>query len=73
MAATNDDNVSYRLLEKVSDLVVCSRCLQNGVVTPVPQIISRRHKLNNVCSDCRAVDREQDGKRRILKLVTPRR
>lgn len=48
------DNVSYRLLEKLTDLVICSSCLRNGVVTPVPQLISGRHALTNECVDCRS-------------------
>ena len=53
MAPTAKDNVSYRLLNRLSDLVICSPCLRRGKVTPVPQIISDRHALTNVCSDCR--------------------
>ena len=54
MESTAKDNVSYRLLDKLSDLVICSRCLRNGVVTPVPQLISGRHALTNQCVDCRS-------------------
>lgn len=53
MASIKQDKVSYRLLEKLSNLVICSRCLQRGIVTPVPQIISDRHSLTNECVDCR--------------------
>ncbi len=53
MASTAKDNISYRLLDRLSDLVICSSCLRRGKVTPVPQIISERHALTNVCSDCR--------------------
>jgi hypothetical protein len=71
MAATAKDNVSYRLLNRLSNLVICSRCLRAGVVTPVPQIISGRHSLTNECADCRAENPEQQGHRRKLaKLLT---
>ena len=78
MAATakdiNNDNVSYRLLNRLSNLVICSRCLRSGVVTPVPQIISGRHSLTNECTECRAENPEQHGHRRKLgKLLTLRR
>jgi len=71
MAATAKDNVSYRLLNRLSNLVICCRCLRSGVVTPVPQIISGRHSLTNECADCRAENPEQQGHRRKLaKLLT---
>jgi hypothetical protein len=54
MESSVTDNISYRLLDKLSDLVICSRCLRHGVVTPVPQLISGRHALTNECADCRA-------------------
>ena len=54
--ALGKDNVSYRLLDKLSNLVICSRCLRGGKVTPVPQIISGRHSLTNECAECRAKD-----------------
>jgi hypothetical protein len=71
MAATASDNVSYRLLDRLSNLVICSSCLRSGVVTPVPQIISGRHSLTNECADCRARHPERQGRRRKLaKLLT---
>ena len=53
MASAAKDNISYRLLNSLSDLVICSSCLRRGKVTPVRQIISDRHALTNVCPDCR--------------------
>lgn len=44
--------VNYRLLGLLSDLVICSRCLRNGTVTPVPQVISERHKPRTLCRRC---------------------
>jgi hypothetical protein len=64
MAAVAKDNVSYRLLNRLSNLVICSRCLRAGKVTPVPQIISGRHSLTNECAECRAKNDEQHGHRR---------
>ncbi len=53
MASIEKGKVSYRLVEQLSNLVICSRCLQNGVVTPVPQLISARHAFTNECAECR--------------------
>ena len=66
MAAIAKDNVSYRLLNRLSDLVICSSCLRSGVVTPVPQIISGRHSLTNECADCRSKSSQRHGHRRKL-------
>lgn len=74
MAALARDNVSYRLLDRLSNLVICSRCLRAGRVTPVPQIISGRHSLTNECADCRAQNPEKRRHRHTLgKLLTLRR
>ena len=71
MAAVAKDNVSYRLLNRLSNLVICSRCLRAGVVTPVPQIISGRHSLTNESAECRAKDLEPEGHpRKLAKLLT---
>jgi len=71
MASIAKDKVSYRLLNKLSNLVICSSCLRGGVVTPVPQVISGRHSLTNQCADCRAKNPDRHGRRRQLaKLLT---
>ena len=70
MAAVAKDNVSYRLLNRLSNLVICSRCLRSGVVTPVPQVISGRHSLTNECVECRAENPERHGhSRKLAKLL----
>ena len=72
MAEIGKNNVSYRLLNKLSNLVICSRCLRSGKVTPVPQIVSGRHSLTNECADCRAKNpaRRDPGRHpaKLLKL-----
>jgi len=71
MASIAKDNVSYRLLDKLSNLVICSRCLRGGIVTPVPQIISGRHSLTNECAQCRTENPDRHGHRRkMAKLLT---
>ena len=61
MSSVAKDNVSYRLLNRLSNLVICSSCLRGGVVTPVPQLISGRHALTNECAECRAKNPERHG------------
>ena len=73
MASDDTNNVSYRLLNRLSNLVICSSCLRQGKVTPVPQIISGRHSLTNQCGPCRANNLETAGKhaRRATLLTMP--
>jgi hypothetical protein len=74
MAAAAKDNVSYRLLNRLSNLVICSSCLRAGKVTPVPQIISGRHSLTNECADCRSQTVSTKGQhRKRAALLTLRR
>ena len=49
MSTSANDNIDYRLLNRLSNLVICSSCLRRGKVTPVPQVISGRHSLTNRC------------------------
>ncbi len=60
MASTARSNIDYRLLDRLSNLVICSRCLRNGIVTPVPQVISDRHSLTLECRRCRQENAAND-------------
>ncbi|MDH3547257.1 MAG: hypothetical protein OEN22_09165 [Gammaproteobacteria bacterium] len=51
-SAPTRSNIDYRILGMLSDLVICSRCLRAGRVTPVPQIVSHRHTPRSLCSGC---------------------
>jgi superfamily II helicase len=53
MATHSKDNVDYRLLNRLNKLVICSRCLRAGRVTPIPQVFSTYHRPRNVCDKCR--------------------
>jgi hypothetical protein len=53
MATHGKDNVDYRLLNRLNKLVICSRCLRQGRVTPIPQVFSSYHRPRNVCDKCR--------------------
>ena len=62
---TANDNVDYRLLGLMSDLVICSSCLRQGRITPVPQIVSHRHTPRSLCGGCTTPRRR--NLRRVLK------
>lgn len=73
MASRTKDNISYRLLNKLSNLVICSSCLRDGIVTPVPQLISGRHSLTNECADCRSRTADRLGhQKKMARLLTIR-
>ena len=57
-----DSKIDYRLLSALSDLVLCSRCFRNGKATPVPQLISARHSIKNLCSSCVSETLPERGK-----------
>ena len=73
MATTANDNVDYRLVNRVSNLVICSRCLRNGKVTPVPQIISALRPPTNLCPSCRDAELPASARRARGKLLAFRR
>ena len=54
MAATSRNNVDYRLLDRLNKLVICSRCLRAGRVTPIPQLFSAYQRPRNLCQSCRS-------------------
>jgi hypothetical protein len=66
--AHETDNIDYRLLGLLSDLVICSSCLRQGRVTPVPQIVSHRHKLRSQCAGCARPRRR--NLRRVLRHLS---
>ena len=71
MSKPAKSNVDYRLLSRLSSLVLCSACFRQGKVTPVPQLLSARRRPKNLCPACRsqAID---DGKlNRIPKRRSP--
>ena len=74
MAQTRKDNVDYRLLNRLNKLVICSRCLRAGRVTPIPQVFSSHHRPRNVCQTCREetgtdVGAQKNGHRRKMAQV----
>jgi len=45
-------NIDFGLLNRMTDLVVCSRCFQAGRRNPVVQVISARHRPRSLCRHC---------------------
>jgi hypothetical protein len=64
---TASTNVDYRLLGLMSDLVICSCCLRQGKITPVPQIVSHRHTPRSRCASC-TKPRHRNLRRILAKL-----
>ena len=64
-------DIDYRLVSAISDLVICSRCFRSGKVTPVPQLISERHTIKNLCPSCIEASlpergKQSDARRRLI-------
>jgi len=71
MASTAKDNIDYRLLNRLSNLVICRCCLRRGKVTPVPQVISDRHSFTSECPKCRQANAERaDYRQTFGKLLS---
>lgn len=70
-SSTAASNVDYRLLGLLSDMVICSSCLRAGRVTPVPQIMSERHKPRSLCNAC--VPPRRRNLRNVLYRLMPSR
>lgn len=47
-----DDKVSYRLMERITDLLICSRCFRRNVRKPVTTLLSTRQRPMPVCAEC---------------------
>lgn len=75
MANAATSNVDYRLLSRLSSLVLCSKCFQKGKVTPVPQLITTTRRPTNLCPSCRTDAIERGGlgnvvqKRALAKVL----
>ncbi len=61
------DRVSYALMGRFSELLICGRCFSHNVRKPVRQLMSSHHRPLGLCHEC---SREvlADHKARILKL-----
>jgi hypothetical protein len=62
-------NIDYRLLGLLSDLVICSKCLRAGRVTPVPQILSEHHTPRTMCAGC--IKPRRRNLRNVLRHLIP--
>lgn len=68
MSSATTSNVDYRLLGLMSDLVICSSCLREGRITPVPQIVSHRHTPRTLCAGC-TTPRQRNLRRVLTHLI----
>ena len=69
MATLVNEKVDYRLLNMLSNLVICSRCLCAGKVTPVPQMIDSQREIQNFCSNCRYEQAPQSARAKLGQLL----
>jgi len=73
MATPTNDNVDYRLMNRISSLVICSQCLRKGKVTPIPQIISDLRPPTNLCPTCRDEKLPASARRKRGRLLAFKR
>ena len=44
--------ISYALMARFSESLICGRCFRRNVRKPVRQVFSSRHKPLPICHDC---------------------
>jgi len=49
---TSTATLEFGLLERLTDQLVCSRCLKSGKRRPVTQVVSNRHRPRTLCHAC---------------------
>jgi hypothetical protein len=64
---SGSDRVSYELLARFSELLICGRCFSRNVLKPVPQVLSSRHKPLAICHEC-SRKLQADHQARVLQL-----
>ena len=64
---TRSKNVDYSLLERFTELLICSCCFKKHVRQPVRQLVSGRHRPLALCGKC-AAKRESSCRAPIIRL-----
>lgn len=64
---TSRKKVSYELLERFSELLICGRCFRKHVRKPVRQLMSSHHRPVALCHDC-SNEVLADRNARILRM-----
>ncbi|MEE4185599.1 MAG: hypothetical protein V2J12_07525 [Gammaproteobacteria bacterium] len=59
--------VSYRLLDQITDLLICSRCFRRNVRRPTRTVISGRCRPLAVCPECSG-KAKPGGAARVISL-----
>ena len=44
--------VDYSMLDRFTELLICSRCFGKHVRQPIRQLVSNRHRPLALCQDC---------------------
>jgi len=48
----SEHKVNYSLLDRFTELLICSRCFKRHVRQPVRQLLSTRHRPLALCNEC---------------------
>jgi hypothetical protein len=63
----SNHKVSYALLDRFTDLLICSRCFRRHVRQPVRQLLSTRHRPIALCNEC-ACKASAEYEARVISL-----
>jgi len=69
--AKSTRKVDYSLLERFTELLICSRCFRKHMRQPVRQLVSGRHRPIALCQEC-ASKELSDYRAPVLRIKTQR-
>jgi hypothetical protein len=46
------ENISYELMNRVTDLLICSRCFRRNVCKSIKTLLSHQHRPTPICAEC---------------------
>lgn len=62
------DNISFSLLDRLTDDLLCTRCLRLGVRRRITQVVSCHHRPLTLCREC-APDSPRTPRRNVYRMT----
>lgn len=62
--------IDYSMLDRFTELLICSRCFCKHIRQPVRQLVSNRHRPLALCQEC-ASKQMVNGPAQVLRMRQP--
>jgi superfamily II helicase len=59
--------VDYSMLDRFTELLICSRCFSKHIRQPIRQLVSTRHRPLALCQEC-ASEQMVSGRAPVLRI-----